>query len=70
MIVTTSGGDNVVAIRQGGTGNVTTTHVAWKFRKSAPTRPSSMAVGEHIYLVSDTGVLSCIELETGKSAWQ
>ena len=70
VIVTTSGGDNVVAIRPGGTGNVTTTHVAWKFRKSAPTRPSSMAVGEHIYLVSDTGVLSCIELETGQSAWQ
>ena len=25
---------------------------------------------DHLYLVSDTGVLSCVELATGKIAWQ
>jgi outer membrane protein assembly factor BamB len=70
VIVTTAGGDNVVAIRPGGSGDVSQTHVAWKFRKSAPTRPSQAAVGGHLYLVSDTGVFSCVELASGKVAWQ
>jgi WD40 repeat protein len=70
VIVTTSGGDNVVAIRPGGSGDVTKTHVAWKFKKSAPTRPSQAVVGDHLYLVSDTGVFSCVELATGRIAWQ
>jgi outer membrane protein assembly factor BamB len=70
VIVTTAGGDNVVAIRPGGSGDVTQTHVAWKFRKSAPTRPSQAVVGDHLYLVSDTGVFSCVELATGRIAWQ
>ncbi|NCX98905.1 MAG: quinonprotein alcohol dehydrogenase, partial [Planctomycetia bacterium] len=70
VIVTTAGGDNVVAIRPGGTGDVTKTHVAWKFKKSAPTRPSQAVVGDHLYLVSDTGVFSCVALATGQIAWQ
>jgi outer membrane protein assembly factor BamB len=70
VIVTTAGGDNVVAIRPGGSGDVTQTHVAWRFRKSAPTRPSQAVVGDHLYLVSDTGVFSCVELATGQIAWQ
>ena len=70
VIVTTAGGDNVVAIRPDGTGDVTQTHVVWKFKKSAPTRPSQAAVKDHLYLVSDTGVFSCVELATGKIAWQ
>jgi len=70
VIVTTSGGDNVVAIRPGGTGDVTRTHVAWKFRKSAPTRPSQVVVGDHLYMVSDTGVFTCVELATGVARWQ
>jgi outer membrane protein assembly factor BamB len=70
VIVTTAGGDNVVAIRPGGSGDVTQSHVAWKFRKSAPSRPSQAVVGDHLYLVSDTGVFSCVELATGRIAWQ
>jgi len=70
VIVTTAGGDNVVAIRPGGTGDVTKTHVAWKFKKSAPTRPSQAVVGDHLYLVSDTGVFSCVAIATGQIAWQ
>jgi outer membrane protein assembly factor BamB len=70
LIVTTAGGDNVVAIRPDGSGDVTKTHVAWKFKKSAPTRPSQAVVGDHLYLVSDTGVFSCVELATGRIAWQ
>jgi len=70
VIVTTAGGDNVVAIRPGGTGDVTKTHVAWKFKKSAPTRPSQAVVDGFLYLVSDTGVFSCVELATGRIAWQ
>jgi len=70
VIVTTAGGDNVVAIRPGGSGDVTKTHVAWKFKKSAPTRASQAVVGDYLYLVSDTGVFSCVEVATGTIAWQ
>lgn len=61
---------SVLAIRVGGTGDVTKTHVAWTAPKSAPHTPSPLLVGTELYLVSDRGIASCLDAITGKAHWQ
>lgn len=70
LIVNTYDGDRLLAIRPGGRGDVTATHVAWRFGKSTPTRPSQVVVGDHLYMVSDNGVFTCLDVRTGAIRWQ
>ena len=70
IVIVVEGGDRVVAVRPDGEGDVTRTHVAWKFGKSTPTRPSPCAVGDHLYMVSDRGIFTCLDLRSGESVWQ
>ena len=60
----------VLAVRPDGTGDVTTTHVAWSTTRGAPFTPSPIAVGDELYVISDLGVLSCLDARTGKLHWQ
>ncbi len=61
---------SLLAIRPGGSGDVTDTHVAWRLRKGAPHAPSPLLVGDELYLVSDAGLGSCADAKTGKVHWQ
>jgi glucose dehydrogenase len=62
---------NVLAIRQGGEGDVTDTHVAWTVKKSAPHTPSLLLVGDELYMVTDkTGIVTCVDARTGREHWQ
>jgi len=70
VVIVVEGGDRVLAVRPGGEGDVTRSHVAWKFGKSTPTRPSPCAVGDRLYMVSDRGIFTCLDLATGDARWQ
>lgn len=69
VVICTAGGDRLLAVRPEGTGDITAANVAWKFGKSAPTRPSQSVVGDQIYMVSDTGIFSCLDIVTGEVRW-
>ena len=56
------------AIRPGGSGVVTDTHVAWKVRGNIPTRSSALLHDGLIYMVDDGGIASCVDAATGKKA--
>jgi hypothetical protein len=43
--------------------------VEWKVEKNVPTRPSLLLDGGLLYLVSDQGIASCLEADTGKVVW-
>lgn len=58
------------AIRPGGKGNVTETHVAWKVTKDVPLKPSILLIDDLIYMVDDNGMATCLEAATGKSLWR
>jgi outer membrane protein assembly factor BamB len=60
----------LMAVRPGGRGDVTDTHVAWSLKKGAPNTPSPLLVGDELYVVSDGGIASCVEARTGKVHWQ
>ncbi|MGV3723890.1 MAG: PQQ-binding-like beta-propeller repeat protein [Actinomycetota bacterium] len=53
------------AIRPDGKGDVTDTHVAWTAMKRVPLNPSMLVVGEELYMLSDTGILSCLDAKSG-----
>ena len=60
----------LMAVRPGGTGNVTNTEVAWQTTRSTPLTPSPLLVGDELYMISDNGIASCLDAKSGKLHWQ
>jgi outer membrane protein assembly factor BamB len=58
----------LVALKPGGRGDVSTSHVLWTFQ-SGPDVPTPVSDGTHLYAVDDGGVLWCLELKTGKTIY-
>jgi len=70
MVVATSRIRPVVAIRAGGSGDVTATHTAWTFDdRKGPDVPSAAYDGKRVYLINDKGFATCLDLKTGKTTW-
>jgi outer membrane protein assembly factor BamB len=63
-------GFNLFAVKLGGTGDVTGSHVEWKLSKGAPRYSSPIAVDDLLYMGSEQGVLTCVEAATAKPVWQ
>jgi outer membrane protein assembly factor BamB len=60
----------LIAVRPDGRGDVTRTHVAWTISRGAPYTPSPLLLGNDLYYVSDTGVLSLADATSGQIIWQ
>jgi outer membrane protein assembly factor BamB len=60
----------VLAVRPGGTGDITATNVVWQFTRSVPQKPSLLLVDDLIYMVNDVGIATCLEVKTGTQVWQ
>jgi outer membrane protein assembly factor BamB len=60
----------LLAIKVGGKGDVTGTHVKWRLRRGAPHTPSPLLVGDEVYIVSDAGVATCLDAKEGNQHWQ
>lgn len=61
----------MIAIRPGGTGEVTGTHVAWSTPRGSPFVPSAIAVDGLLYLINDMqSILTVYDAQTGALAYQ
>ena len=58
------------AVRPGGNGDVTDSHVVWKNTKGMPSRPSMLSIDERVYVVSSEGIASCLAAKTGRLVWK
>ena len=58
------------AVRIGGNGLITDTHVAWKLKRGVSNKPSILLIDDLIYMISDAGIASCLEAKTGEIVWQ
>jgi len=72
LIYTSSGFEapTIRAIRPGGVGDVTDTHIAWEQKKGVPALASPLYVGPYLYTVTRDSILHCLEGATGKLLWQ
>jgi outer membrane protein assembly factor BamB len=56
----------LLAIRPGGRGDVGSTRVVWKETRGVPEVPAPLWFQGRVYTISDGGVVSCLDAETGK----
>jgi outer membrane protein assembly factor BamB len=64
LIIAPSRNNPLVAIRPGGTGDISRSHIAWTFDRG-PDVPTPVSDGTYLYLVNDNGVVYCLDLKTG-----
>ena len=56
----------LLALRVGGTGDISESHLVWKYEGSgAPDVPSPICDGTYLYLVDDRGMVTCLNPKTG-----
>jgi outer membrane protein assembly factor BamB len=67
---TAAGGWQLFAVRPDGSGDVSDSRVDWKFAKSVPTRSTPLLVDDLLFMINDSGVISCVEAKTGAAVWQ
>jgi len=71
LILATSGKTGpVLAVRPGGKGDVTKTHIVWKRERQGPYVCSPVCYGGLLYVHTDAGVLTCYEARTGKTVYR
>ena len=60
-----------IAVRLGGSGDVTgTSQVAWQRDKGTGYTPSSILYGDFVYLMTDRGLITCIDVKTGEIKYE
>ncbi|MCD6052091.1 MAG: outer rane biosis protein BamB, partial [Verrucomicrobia bacterium] len=57
-------------IKPDGKGDLTQTHVAWKYLKGVPSKPSPIVIGKDLFLVSDDGIVTCLDAIDGTEIWK
>ncbi|HKX28716.1 MAG TPA: PQQ-binding-like beta-propeller repeat protein [Blastocatellia bacterium] len=58
------------AVRTGGNGLLNESQIAWKVKRGVSNKPSILLVDDLIYMISDAGIVSCVEAKSGQSVWQ
>ncbi len=67
VIVAMAGfGGPSLAVRTGGSGDVTESHRLWRVPSGPQRIGSGVIVGEHVFMVNEPGTFQCIEWKTGK----
>ncbi len=65
------GGNTIQAVRGGGRGDVTKTHLIWNIDNRAPSNLSSPLVyNDRLYVVKSGGLSSCFNALTGEKHWE
>ena len=62
-------GKLMLAVKVGGKGNVSETHIAWKRQRSLPYVPTPIVYGDYIYMWLDNGIVICANPKTGEEVW-
>ena len=60
----------LLAFKAEGSGDLTNANLLWKCVRNAPTKPSALLIDGALYLVDDSGVVSCLDAKTGGQIWK
>lgn len=72
LVYTSSGFEEptIRAIRLGGKGDITKSHIAWEQKKGVPVLASPLFVAPHLYTITRDNILHCLEAANGEIVWQ
>ena len=59
-----------LAVRPGGAGDVTDTHLAWKHTRGLPYCPSPLFYEGRVYFIKNGGLATCLDAKTGKVLYE
>jgi len=59
-----------LALRPGGVGDTTKTHLVWRAVRGGPHVPTPALVNGRLYIANDTGVFTCLDATTGELIFQ
>ena len=66
-----SGAKRAYAIKLGGTGDLTDSpQIAWQYNKGTAYVASPILVGRYLYLMSDAGLITCLDATTGELMYE
>jgi outer membrane protein assembly factor BamB len=72
MLFLSSGFDSasLLAIRpEGAVGDATAGNIVWTLKKGAPHTPSVVVVQDLLFCVSNAGIASCVDVQSGEVRW-
>jgi outer membrane protein assembly factor BamB len=58
----------LLALKAGGRGDVTSSHVLWSFN-NGPDVPTPVTDGTYLYSINDRGIMFCLDAKTGKTVY-
>jgi len=62
---------HAIAVKLGGSGDITdTAAILWKYDKGTAYVPSPILYGDYVYLMTDAGILTCLDVKTGKVQYE
>jgi len=67
---TTGLAKQLVALRPEGTCDITETQVAWNTHQGVSDVSSPLIAGDLLFMVSDPGIITCLEAKNGKEVWR
>ena len=70
LLFITNGSGTMVAVKPTGKGNVTNSHIVWEAGKGVAKKSSQLLIDGLFYMISDDGIATCRESNTGEIAWQ
>ncbi len=60
----------LVAVKLGGEGDVTSSRVAWRYTRNVAFKPSAVLVNGLYYMANDAGILTCVDARTGEEVFK
>ena len=72
LFATTSGpgGGGAIAVKAGGSGDVTESRRLWRLDRAKGAVGSGVIHQGHLYLISQEGIAACLDLKTGATIWE
>jgi outer membrane protein assembly factor BamB len=72
LFATTSGpgGGNAIAVKPGGSGDVTESQRVWRLDRAKSMIGSGVIHAGHLYTISQDGIAACLSLKDGSTVWE
>jgi outer membrane protein assembly factor BamB len=61
---------HVLAVKGDGQGDVSRSHQLWRLPKTTPDSSTPVALDGKVYLTTDSGIATCVDIKTGEQFWQ
>ena len=69
LVFITNGMGKMVAVKPQGTGDISES-IVWSSGKSVAKRSSPIIVGDLLFMVTDDGIVTCSDVQTGETHWK